>query len=373
MALPAVTLSLPAAELGISLEAMAWPVTLFTLAMGLTSLPAGLLADRWGAARVLTLFFWLTAVGAALCWASQGYAAFLLAHTLLGAAAGLYHPSGLGLLSLSVERRSLGMAMGLHGMAGPTGMAVAPLAMFGLAELYGWRAGFGGLALVCAAMAVVAHVVRRGGWVLDEVAAVEEPQDGEGLGDARVWLLVAVVGVNAFLADGLAPLLPETIKAHGVFVWDLETVVFAVLAMGAVGQFFGGLLARGKKDVRLYALVVALQGPLLLATAAWLDAELAPFVLLAAFVFFNFMTQPIENSLLASFTRRQRRGTVYALKFLVGLVVGSPAAVVVMSLAGQHGFARAWSVLGVVGALSIVLVLFFARRMRRAPAPVPAP
>ena len=44
-------------------------------------------------------------------------------------------------------------------------------------------------------------------------------------------------------------------------------------------------------------------------------------------------------------------------------MVGSPAAVVVMSLAGLHGFARAWSLLGMVGVVTIALVLLFQRRL----------
>jgi hypothetical protein len=249
-------------------------------------------------------------------------------------------------------------------MAGPVGMAVAPLAMFGLAEQHGWRAGFLGLAVVCALCAVAAHVLRARGWVLDALPVPETVADDQVVLQPRTLMLVAVVGINAFLLDGFTAAFPETIARHGVFVWDLETVLFAVLGIGALGQFVGGLLARGSRDVRMYVWIVAAQAPLLLLVAGRLSEPVAPFGLLSAFAFVNFMTQPVENSLLAGFTARGRRGTVYALKFLVGLVMGSPAAVVAMGLAERRGFPQAWTLLGVVGLLAIVLVLLFARRVR---------
>ena len=113
-----VSLAVAAADLGVGLVRMSLALTAFNLAMGVASLPAGLLADRYGTSRVLLAFFWLLAAGALLCSLSQGYATFLVAHALLGAAAGLYHPPGMALISLTASREGMGPALGLHGVAG---------------------------------------------------------------------------------------------------------------------------------------------------------------------------------------------------------------------------------------------------------------
>jgi MFS family permease len=341
---------------------MAIPVTVFTLCMGLTSLPSGLMADRLGPAKIVNLYLWAAAFGAVMCWAAPGLVTFTLAQALLGAAVGLYHPSGLGLISLAVERRSLGKAMGLHGMAGPVGMAVAPIAMLAAARAGSWRTGFLGLAAAFAVCAVAGHVLRGRGLVFDGTARREPAAAGEqGVLSPPVLLLVAVVGVNAFLLDGFAVMFPETVARHGVFVWNLETVLFSILAMGALGQFVGGLIAGGPRGPTRYVWVVACQPVLLIVTGLMLDAAMAPYLLLSGFAFFNFMTQPLENSMLAAFTARARRSTVYAVKFLVGLVIGAPAAVIGIAIAEARGFATAWIVFGVLGFGAVVLALVFRR------------
>ncbi len=365
LALPMV-LGQAAAHYEVSLTAMAVPVGAFGLCMGLASLPAGLWSDRYGAARVLTAYFWLTAVGALLCWAAPNLALFTLAHALLGAAAGLYHPAGLGLLSLSVERRSLGFAMGLHGMAGPLGMAATPILMLRFALMGDWRTGFLWLAGAAAAAALCSHGLRARKLVLDQAPDRLAKGERSGLRGAPVLLLVSVIGVNAFLADGFAVMFPEMIKTRGVFVWDVDAVLASILAVGAIGQFIGGMLTKGASPSSLYVVAVAAQPLILLSVGLWLDAPVMPFLLLAGFTFFNFMTQPLENSLLAGFTARAKRGTVYALKFLVGLVIGSPAPIVAAALLEKSGFATAWQIFGVVGLLAIVLVFLFRRAEARA-------
>ena len=73
------------------------------LLFGLTALPWGLVADRWGAGKLLGLFY----LGAGLC----GFAAaflmdsplqFSLALAGIGFFSGIYHPAGLGLISKEI-------------------------------------------------------------------------------------------------------------------------------------------------------------------------------------------------------------------------------------------------------------------------------
>ena len=65
--------------------------------------------------------------------------------------------------------------------------------------------------------------------------------------------------------------------------------------------------------------------------------------------------------MLAAFTARAKRSTVYAVKFLVGLVIGAPAAVVGIAIAEAHGFETAWIVFGMLGLLAVVLARGFRR------------
>ena len=111
------------------------------LLFGLTALPWGLAADRWGAKRLLLLYF----IGAALC--SLGAALWIdspellaLALAGLGLFSGIYHPAGLGWISREVERVSLGMAY--NGIFGNLGLAAAPLMTGVVNWLWGPQAAY---------------------------------------------------------------------------------------------------------------------------------------------------------------------------------------------------------------------------------------
>ena len=117
---PALVLPL-AAGLGIEMaQVLALSFWMYLL-FGLTALFWGIMADRFGARRLLFIFFLgtsLSSIGAALWLDSPAIFAFALA--ALGLFSGIYHPVGLGLISKEMSRVSIGM--GYNGMFGSLGL-----------------------------------------------------------------------------------------------------------------------------------------------------------------------------------------------------------------------------------------------------------
>ncbi|MCI0457889.1 MAG: MFS transporter, partial [Gemmataceae bacterium] len=108
--------------------------------MGLGAVPTGLWTDRWGARRVLLVyFFWLAAAAGAVALASSAWT-LAAALTGLGAAISLYHPAGLTLITHGC--RTHGRAMGINGVAGSVGVAVGPALGAYLAYLGHWRLAY---------------------------------------------------------------------------------------------------------------------------------------------------------------------------------------------------------------------------------------
>ena len=99
------------------------------LLFGLTALPWGLAADRWGAGPLMKIFY----AGAGLAGISAAVflgkpSIFVLALAFLGLFSGIYHPTGLGLISKQMTR--VGLGMGTNGMFGNLGL-IGKLAGFG--------------------------------------------------------------------------------------------------------------------------------------------------------------------------------------------------------------------------------------------------
>ncbi len=107
---PALVIPL-SAHLGISIgqtiEISFWMYLMY----GLTALPWGLAADKWGAKPLLALFF----LGSALsCFAAGLYTDSINGLALsimgLGIFSGIYHPAGLGLISKETKKISRKLA-----------------------------------------------------------------------------------------------------------------------------------------------------------------------------------------------------------------------------------------------------------------------
>jgi MFS family permease len=344
---------------------MASALTAFLVGMGCSSLPSGLAGDRWGTVRVLMVFFGLTAAAALGCGLSESFGAFLVAHAMLGVAAGLFHPAGLGLLSLSVESNELGSTMGKFGVIGSLGMIFMP---FMVNSSLGWRAGYLGLAGGAAAMLVVCVALSRAGVLIDERPPEEQQAklSGPSLLNWRValTLLLGAMGVNAFLSSGWESIYLETIRDVGLIVLEDKTVASGVLVVGALGQYVGGLLARDAFTASRYAVILVLQALVLLGTATALDRSMLPFMLLGSFAFFNTMTMPMENRLLAGYTSTRRRSTAYAFKFVVALLIAAPAPWLAHEFYDGVASQPVYRLLSLAGLVGVFAGYFFLRSTR---------
>jgi predicted MFS family arabinose efflux permease len=365
VALPLVTVSVAADEFGVGIGRIGLAITVFTLAMAATSVPAGLAGDRWGTARVLALFFWLTGIAATCCAVSRDFTPFLLSNGLLGAAAGLFHPAALGLLSFSYPKERLGPAMGLFGVVGNVGIVLMPLAV---ATPLGWRAGFLLLGLAAFVGAGACHLMLARGMLLPGRPAGVLSAEARPAGGGRTGLLflLLAMGVNAFMLDGFMPLFPETVSSFGTLFVGNAVLMAAVLAVGALGQWTGGQLARDAFASVRYAMLLLAQPLVLLGLAQTLAEPAWPYMLMAIFVCVNFMTQPIENRLLAAYTSTRRRSTAYAFKFVVALAISSPAPwLVTLLYKSGWSFGPLYRLLAMLGMVGVFAGWLFLRGMRR--------
>jgi MFS family permease len=117
-------------------------VSAYTIAYGISQLPAGWLADRIGPRVVLTIGVAGVALAGLLVGLSQTYILLALFLVLLGVAGGGYHPAAAPLVSASVEPKNRGRALGIHQIGGTGSFFLAPLFAAGIAGALGWRGVF---------------------------------------------------------------------------------------------------------------------------------------------------------------------------------------------------------------------------------------
>ena len=359
------------AELGVSEATLGGLVGGGYFLFGAGALPGGILADRFGSRRLI-----------ASCFVGMGGAFLLLgllpgiwgiggALLAWGAAASVYHPAGLALISTGVRQR--GRALAYHGIAGNVGIAGGPLVTALLLLVLDWPT----VAVLLGLPALVAAV---GAWraSFDETAAVglhEASEEGRtggssevqqlaalwqrtrhlfASGFAVVFVLVALSGlyyrgVLTFLPDLLTPLvtidLPIDVAA-GRYVYA------GLLAVGIAGQYVGGRLSDRDGTERLLAgalAVLAGVAVVFLPVAGWGTGALL--AVSAVLGFFLFLVQPLYQATVAEYTPPDARGLSYGYTYLAIFGVGALGAALAGALLQVAGPSLLFGVLAGIALL----------------------
>nr|WP_305794357.1 MFS transporter [Halomarina rubra] len=346
-------------------------LTLGLSLFGLGSLPAGVLADRYGSKELIVVC--LVGMGGSflLLGAAPAIAGLFgteslpvigvapelgvvaVALVLWGTAASVYHPAGLSLITRGVEQR--GDAFAYHGTAGNVGTALGPLLttilLFALSNE--WQLVAGILALPALAGALAATRVS-----VDETAAVaaDGGSDGGSKADPGVdslgeflatsrhlfvggfVVVFAVVMLSGLYYRGALTFLPELFGGFDA----IQPVEFAgrelepgnyiytgLLAVGVAGQYAGGKLT-DRIDVELgLAVGYGTLGVIALAYLPAAEAGLLPLLVLSALLgFFLFFVQPFYQATVAEYTPPEARGLSYGYTYLGVFGVGALGATV---------------------------------------------
>ena len=361
-----------AGVLGISF----WMYLLF----GCTALPWGMIADRWGGKVLLRVYYagaGLSGLAAAL-WIDS-VAGLTMALAALGLFSGIYHPTGLGLISKEIKRVSVGM--GINGMFGNLGLATAPL----LTGVINWFWGpnlaylFLGSMNLLGLLLMVTFPISASGY-----SAAAEKKETNGLLGAFVVLLAAMMlgGLAYRAATVILPAYFE-LKNQAFVMWlsgliqgELSqnlvatSVTSLIFVIGMLGQYTGGRFAE-RFDPRVGYLIffgiTALPGVLMAFSANWMLIGLA-----LLYFFFLLGMQPIENTLVARFTPRRFHHSAFGTKFVLTFGVGALAVKIAAGIESSFYIEAVFFFIGAVSllAIGVILALIFKTQSREVGQPV---
>ena len=335
--------------------------TLGAFMLGAAAPLAGWLSDRYGEVRLMVVFF----LGSGLSTVYAGFAdspgELLIALSLLGVFAAVYHPVGMAWVVKNAVGR--GRTLAFVGIMGSLGLAGASAVAGGLTDAFGWRSAFivpGGAAILAG---LVLAGLRSSGHVIDresDLAPVPE-ESRENLIRAFIVLLGTMVLGSLFytafatvlpkwIDDGLSPVLEMTTATVG----GLVTMIYL---FGATGQLLGGWLADRYSLKLVYAASFAAKIPITLVAAeigGW------PLVMVAVAIGFTLdLSGPVENILLAKYSPRRRRGLIYGLKYVASFAAAPLGVQLVAWSYGWSGDAKAlYLCLALIAALMLLGALF---------------
>ncbi len=351
---------------------------------GAGALPGGVLADRFGSRRLI-----------ATCLAGMGGSFVLLglvpslwtvgASLLLwGAAASVYHPAGLSLISTGVEERGRGLAW--HGIGGNVGIAAGPLATALLLIVLDWQVvavllglpALGGAGLALRASFDERAAVDAGPEAASSSPAGSAPEGLRALGRRSLSLFtasfLAVFGVAAasglyyrgmltFLPDLLTPLVTIDLPievATGRYVYA------GLLTVGIAGQYVGGRLTDRFSTVHALAVAFAALGGIALLFLPVAHTGTAGLLIASAVLGFAlFVIQPLYQASVAEYSPSEARGLSYGYTYLAVFGVGAAGAALAGTLLQYADPPTLFGTLAGVAGLGMLLSGWLAARRSR--------
>ena len=243
-------------------------------------IPTGILADRWGPRRLLTLGALLAALGAVVFALAPGIAWAAAGRLLIGGSVAVAFVCLLTLAANWFQPRHFAMVSGLALFCGIIGAVFAGIPLRISTDFFGWR----NTLLFSAAITLIVGV---GTWVFVRDYPHEKGfQDfttapSPATGNSRSGIIADILHVFSYRNIGLLFLIPGGIVGciltfsglwgvpylttlHGVSPAEAATLTSALLVAWAVGgPFFGWMSDRVKSRKRIYLIGCGI------ATAGW--------------------------------------------------------------------------------------------------------
>jgi len=228
------------AEFGLGYAALGLLRGLFSGTMAGLQIPAGVLAERFGAPAVLALGTLMTGCGYLLAGVSGGLALLVVALFVGGAGSSTQHPLASELIARAFSGPRSRRALGTYNFAGDIGKMALPFAASLLLVALPWRHALLLLGALGAAgaLAIFLLMPRLAAQPPRETAATAAAVSGDGRARQRLAfpLLVSVGVLDSATRMAFLTFLPFVLTAKGASLPTIGAALTLVFAGGALGK-----------------------------------------------------------------------------------------------------------------------------------------
>jgi len=328
-------------EFGMSYGEIGLIASLLGFLFGLNAIPAGFLSDRIGSRKIASLSILMCSAAAVLVSLAWNKVILALFFVIMGVGAGLYHPSGISLVSKAFETNR-SKAMGVHGIVGNLGQAITPVITGFLASpeavsLYvislvglglGWRTTY----VIWAVPGVIVFFCILALIKFKEVP-VREDSAGNMLKDMvkipfdnkNIAILLVLTSFQGLYFNGIMYFLPTIIKDVKFAPLIIAGLITSLKeGMGAVGQAVGGWSGDkySKRNLLILFNIVSTAALLWFFFAKNYSAIAFSIAILGVSIY---AFQPVQNALIAESIPVKLRGRAYGLSFFTSYGIGGLA------------------------------------------------
>lgn len=311
--------------------------TAFTLIYAFVGVPLGMLADKVGRKKILSVGVFVWSMLTAASGAAQNYWQVFALRLGVGVGEAACAPAATSLIGDLFPPRWRAKALGIFMLGLPVGIALSFAVSGSISKLYGWRAAFlvaGIPGVVCAIAMLLIKEPDRGA---NETYSIgEKKREGRTyLNVLRTptmrWIIISGAVHNFNMYAIAAFITPYLMRYHGLDIQQANFVSMIVYGvMGAPGLLIGGMIgdaavkkrANGRMLVGSFAILTAT--PLVYFALTVQKGDTTIFLLLmgaaCALMYFYYAT---VYSTIQDVTEPGARGTAMAVYFFAMYVLGA--------------------------------------------------
>jgi MFS family permease len=360
-----------AREFGLSFAQVGLLRTAYSGAMAAFQIPAGLLAERWGEARLLAAGTAATALGFIAAGFAGGYLALLGCLLAAGLGSGVQHPLSSTLVSNAYDDRGRRTALGTYNFSGDLGKVAVPAAVAFAVPWLGWRGAvesFAAIGLAAAVLVLLALTNLKTGHTPVPVDTSDRPSGSDwGIRDLRGFQALSLIQViDSSTRTGLLTFLPFLLIAKGSSVRAVGFALMLVFAGGAAGKFACGVLAERLGVIRTVIITETATGVgILLLLALPLGPAL---VLLPVLGIALNGTSSVLYGTVADLVDSDRRARSYAVFYTLGIGASALSPSIYGVVSDWGGVPLAITIVGSVVFVTLPLTLALRRPLAAATA-----
>lgn len=332
---------------------------------GVGSLPSGKLGDHWGRRNMMLVFFFGMGATALLVSATQSPWQMAMALALLGCFASIYHPVGIPMLLQGAPRP--GWTIGINGLVGNLGVAVAAVTTGFLVKYFGWRMAFAVPGVVCLIVGVAFALLatREQGAPAKKKATSGPPS---GISMPKLFLVMTIAATSGsllfnFSTNSNFELLTDRLRGVLQDPAQIGLLLALIYSISSLTQLMVGYLIDRVALKALYASIIAAQAVLLmlsLLVEGWLF-----FAVMFLFMATIFGAIPFTDAMIVRFVDDSMRSRVSGMRLAVSFGASSIAVWLIGPVVKQAGFS---ALLGLMAATSLVTLLIVSQ-LPSTPAP----
>jgi MFS family permease len=314
----------------------------FAITAGFSQLPAGWLADRFGARIMVVISVSGVALAGLLIGLSHSYVAlvaFLVVAALLG---GGYHPAAAAAISASVPSERRGRALGLHLIGGSSTFWVVPLIAAPIALVWGWRGPYISLTVPVIILGIVlyfliGHRIQASAPQVQAVTSEDPAAPGKIRWRKLLPFLIMTIATGTMIQSVSSYFSLYAVDYLGVSETVAALLVSVTPAVGLFAAPLGGYVSDRVGGVPVLVVVSFAAIPLIYLLGVVTNVLALVAVMVVIGIVSN-TRMPTSEAYLVGNTPPHRRSTILGLYFFAGAEASGLLTPVVGTLIDHVGF-----------------------------------